>query len=606
MGAEMAQTQTFRRTCFLLAIFILILISDTGMASEFRVWPGESIQDAVDEAFPGDIILVESGEFNESIYVNKDNLTIKSASRNPDNTLIAGETTGSYVFEIVANNVKISDFSITEGRCGVFLNKAENCIISGNKISNQEAGIYLFESGNNRLSNNMVYSNLDCGIKLVASSNNVIRGNYFDNTENARDNKFNVWNGGTGNYWSDYKGTDENGDGIGDAAYAVNPEAGSIDYMPLMEYVQTPPVLPKARFTSDVTEGPAPLSVKFKDFSENATSRLWDFGDGKASSYPNPQHTYSKEGNYVVSLTVSNENDSYSASVPINVLNAYEQSGPILPKAQFIYNSTGGHVPLVIKFVDISENADCVTWNFGDGKTSCCSEPEHTFCCPGNYTISLTATNENGTSSTSVVVNVLKAGEEDVGVAKSIWSSDGTENSVNAGSISDENNRPNVVNETDTDAVEDIGDLELISSKANTGSLENSIAGDASGTADGSGDVDNIIDAEVTENSESKANGGGEGTGNARIIHREELEAIKDSVISTTSSKILTETGLSLENETLKVQKNIEAFVGDSLPGSVGDSLPEMEKRIAPWIPSFLGLAGIVFMLSVLKRGRRR
>ncbi|WP_235283625.1 MULTISPECIES: PKD domain-containing protein [unclassified Methanosarcina] len=576
------------------------------MASEFRVWPGESIQDAVDEAFPGDIILVESGEFNESIYVNKDNLTIKSASRNPDNTLIAGETTGSYVFEIVANNVKISDFSITEGRCGVFLNKAENCIISGNKISNQEAGIYLFESGNNRLSNNMVYSNLDCGIKLVASSNNVIRGNYFDNTENARDNKFNVWNGGTGNYWSDYKGTDENGDGIGDAAYAVNPEAGSIDYMPLMEYVQTPPVLPKARFTSDVTEGPAPLSVKFKDFSENATSRLWDFGDGKASSYPNPQHTYSKEGNYVVSLTVSNENDSYSASVPINVLNAYEQSGPILPKAQFIYNSTGGHVPLVIKFVDISENADCVTWNFGDGKTSCCSEPEHTFCCPGNYTISLTATNENGTSSTSVVVNVLKAGEEDVGVAKSIWSSDGTENSVNAGSISDENNRPNVVNETDTDAVEDIGDLELISSKANTGSLENSIAGDASGTADGSGDVDNIIDAEVTENSESKANGGGEGTGNARIIHREELEAIKDSVISTTSSKILTETGLSLENETLKVQKNIEAFVGDSLPGSVGDSLPEMEKRIAPWIPSFLGLAGIVFMLSVLKRGRRR
>lgn len=588
------------------------------MASEFRVWPGESIQDAVDEAFPGDIILVEPGEFNESICVNKDNLTIKSASGNPDETLIAGETAGSYVFEIVANNVKISDFSITEGRCGVFLNNAENCVISGNKISNQEAGIYLFESGNNLLSNNIVYSNLDCGIKLLASSDNVIRGNYFDNAENARDNKLNVWNHSTGNYWSDYEGTDKNGDGIGDTAYSINPEAGSMDYMPLMEYVQTPPVLPKARFTSDVTEGPAPLSVKFKDFSENVTSRLWDFGDGKASSYTNPQHTYSSEGDYIVSLTVSNENGSDSASVTINVLNASELSGPILPKAKFIYNTTGGQVPLVIKFVDISENANCVTWYFGDGKTSCCSEPQHTFCCPGSYTVSLAATNENGTSSASVVVNVLKAVEEEGEAANSIGSSEGTENSVNAGSISGKTDIYNAGNKTD--AVEDIRDPKILSSTANTGSPENSIAGDSSGTTDEPVDANNIIDAENiideegTENSESKSNGGGEGTGIARIIHREELKAIKDSVISTASSKILTETGLSLENETLKVQKNVEAFVddslhgsvGDYLPGSVEDSLPEMEKRIAPWIPSFLGLAGIVFMVSMLKRGRRR
>ena len=539
------------------------------MASEFRVCPGESIQDAVDEAVPGDIILVESGEFNESICVNKDNLTIKSASGNPDDTFIAGETAGSYVFEIVANNVKISDFSLTEGRCGVFLNNAENCIINGNKISNQGAGIYLFKSGNNLLNNNMVYSNLDCGIKLLASSDNVIRGNYFDNTENARDYKFNVWNESTGNYWSDYKGTDENGDGIGDAAYAINPEAGSMDYMPLMEYVQTPPVLPKARFTSDVTEGSAPLSVRFKDFSENATSWLWDFGEGNTSSYPNPQHTYPREGNFVVSLTVSNENGSDSASVTIYVLNASEPSGPILPKAKFIYNTTDGHVPLVIKFVDISENADCVMWYFGDGKTSCCPEPAHTFCGPGSYTVSLAATNENGTSSASIVVTVLPASEENVEAADSIGSSDVTENSDNTGNSSD-----------NTDC--------------------------ATCTADEPVDANNIIDSEGTENSESKSNSGGEGIGNARIAHREELESIKDSVISTTNSKVLTKTGRSLENETLKVQKNVEDFVDNSLPESVGDSLPKMEQRIVPWIPSFLGLAGIILMVSVLKKSRRR
>ena len=157
---------------------------------------------------------------------------------------------------------------------------------------------------------------------------------------------------------------------------------------------------------------------------------------------------------------------------------------------------------------------------------------QHTFCCPGSYTVSLAATNENGTSSASIVVTVLPASEENVEAADSIGSSDVTENSVNTGNSSDNTECTTC-------------------------------------TADEPVDANNIIDAEGTENSESKSNSGGEGTGNARILHREELESIKDSVISTASSKILTETGLSLENETLKVQKNVEDFVDDSLPESV-------------------------------------
>lgn len=526
---------------------------------------GESIQDKVNEAVSGDIIVIDDGKFNESIYVNKENLTIRSSSNNSDNTVIEGGNGGSYVFEIAASGVNISGFSITGGKCGIFLNNVENCTISDNKISSQEIGIYLLESGNNLLSNNMVYSNMDCGIKLLASPGNVICGNYFNNIENARDNKFNTWNDSKGNYWSDYEGLDENGDGIGDAVYTVNNETGSVDHMPLIKYVSASSVLPSIRFTSDVIEGSAPLSVRFKDFSENATSRLWEFGDGNNSSDPSPLHTYFDEGNYVVSLTVSNENDSDSASITIKVLNASEQSGTVLPEADFIFNTTNGTVPLVIKFVDISRNADCILWTFGDGKKSCCDEPAHTFYCPGNYTVSLTAENENGTSSKCILITVLK-------------------------------------NETYTDAEEN-GDTEATYSTKNTG-LAGYVAGYARDISDEILGDGNDINMETSENPSSNSGSKSESKSN-RIINKEELESIKDSIVSTASSNVLTEKGRTLGNKTLKAQKNVESFVSDSVSESAGNSLPEMKKRIGPWVPSFLGLAGVIFMFSILKRSRR-
>lgn len=526
----------------------------------------ESIQDKVDEAVSGDIILVDQGKFNGSIYVNKENLTIKSASENPDDTIIVGESGESSVFEIAANGVNISGFSITNGSCGIFINSVKNCTIANNKISNQEVGIYLLESGNDLLSNNMVYSN-DCGIKLSASPDNVICGNYFNNTENARDDKFNTWNDSKkGNYWSDYENLDENGDGIGDTAYAVNPENGSLDYMPLMDNLSAPSVLPAVYFTSDVTEGFAPLSVRFKDFSENATSRLWEFGDGDYSRDPGPSHTYFNEGDYVASLTVSNENDNDSASVTIRVLNASEQSGPVLPKAEFICNATNGTVPLVIKFVDISRDADCVSWTFGDGKKSCCPEPAHTFCCPGNFTVSLTAKNQNGTSTKCILVTVLK-------------------------------------NETYTDVKESSG-KEDSSSTENTDSLIGYITRYASGISGDVFDTGNNIDEEVTENPDSKSGNKNESKSSS-IINKEGLESIKDSVVSTASSDVIKETGKSLENEALKAQKNVESFVDNSVPEATENSFPEIKKRVAPWVPSFVGLAGVVFIFSILKRGRR-
>lgn len=79
-------------------------------------------------------------------------------------------------------------------------------------------------------------------------------------------------------------------------------------------------VLPLVNFTSNATAGYAPFDVQFTDFSQNETSRIWNFGDGTSSTNKNPTHTYSIVGKYVVNLTVSNTNGIVSKSSVINVL----------------------------------------------------------------------------------------------------------------------------------------------------------------------------------------------------------------------------------------------------------------------------------------------
>ena len=76
------------------------------------------------------------------------------------------------------------------------------------------------------------------------------------------------------------------------------------------------PVLPVANFTSNPTEGYAPLTVQFNDSSKNATSVSWDFnGDGVSDSAErNPIHRFTTSGNYIVNLTATNVNGTNSTS----------------------------------------------------------------------------------------------------------------------------------------------------------------------------------------------------------------------------------------------------------------------------------------------------
>lgn len=54
---------------------------------------------------------------------------------------------------------------------------------------------------------------------------------------------------------------------------------------------------------SYITDG---FVVNFTDFSRNAAEYSWDFGDQATSTDANPSHIYGKKGDYLVSLTVKN------------------------------------------------------------------------------------------------------------------------------------------------------------------------------------------------------------------------------------------------------------------------------------------------------------
>src|SRR5664280_826429 len=115
-------------------------------------------------------------------------------------------------------------------------------------------------------------------------------------------------------------------------------------------------VLPVANFNANPTSGPAPLSVRFTDSSQNATGWNWNFGDGNTSIAKNPINTYSKAGNYTVNLTVSNENGTKSKILEIIVQKAQNEN-KVYPVANFNANPTSGYAPLSVLFTDLSQNA---------------------------------------------------------------------------------------------------------------------------------------------------------------------------------------------------------------------------------------------------------
>ncbi len=82
------------------------------------------IQDAIDNASSGDIILVFNGSYHENINVDKE-LIIQSVSQNPSDTIVSASNANEDVFYITSDNVSIRGFTINNENAALVIEESD-------------------------------------------------------------------------------------------------------------------------------------------------------------------------------------------------------------------------------------------------------------------------------------------------------------------------------------------------------------------------------------------------------------------------------------------------------------------------------------------------
>ncbi len=174
---------------------------------------------------------------------------------------------------------------------------------------------------------------------------------------------------------------------------------------------------PVAAVSANPTSGTTPLTVSFSsvnssDADGTIVSYSWNFGDGANSTEPNPIHVYNSAGTFTAVLTVTDSSGlTDTDSVVITANGAANQSPVAIAGA----DKTSGNAPLTINFSSQGSNDTDGTiasysWNFGDGTSSNLANPSHIYNTAGNYTATLTVTDNNGaTGSSSISITVQQA-----------------------------------------------------------------------------------------------------------------------------------------------------------------------------------------------------
>ncbi|MGS0692997.1 immune inhibitor A domain-containing protein [Shewanella sp. 0m-4] len=304
--------------------------------------------------------------------------------------------------------------------------RSQQGIDKGLKSKSYDPGVVLWfenqEYINNEVSNHPGYSL----ISVVDADQNLIGSN--DSSVQVRDAAFSLFN--QSSYLNDeHLGAAKLFDDANDYSAPLQKESGTV----LPELGLTMEVMTQSgnssnamvqfRYTSqtpaDSQELNSSISYSLQgreaSFSANASggdgnyTYAWDFGttDG-TSSQASPSYTYATDGNYLITVTVTDGNGiSFTNNANLVVGSAIEvgftqTTSNLL--VSFINQSTGGNGDL------------SYLWDFGDGNTSAAQSPSYTYGVAGSYTVKLTVTDSMGqTAQKSELITVAAAVIEPAG-----------------------------------------------------------------------------------------------------------------------------------------------------------------------------------------------